>query len=99
MGPTLSRDRNTTGHSENSRDLKVAPALLLPLDGLEQRLEVALAKAQRAMTLDHLEEHGGAVADGPREDLQEVAVLVAVDQDAPLLQLLDRSAHVADALA
>src|SRR3712207_699751 len=37
--------------------LEVAAARLLALDGLEQRLEVALAEAQRAVPLDELEEH------------------------------------------
>src|SRR5688572_8865493 len=58
------------------------PALvLLALDGLEERLEVALAEAERAVTLDDLEEDRRAVAERLGEDLQEVAVLVAVDED------------------
>ena len=75
---------------------EVAAALLLALDGLEQGLEVALAEAERAVPLDQLEEHGRAVPDRPGEDLQQIAVLVAVDEDAALLQLLDRHPHVAD---
>jgi hypothetical protein len=43
---------------------EVAPGFLLPLDGLEQRLEVSLAEAQRAVPLDELEEDRRAVADG-----------------------------------
>ena len=35
---------------------EVAAALLLALDGLEERLEVALAEAERAVPLDQLEE-------------------------------------------
>ena len=42
------------------------------------------------MSLDQLEEDRGPVADRPGEDLQQVAVLVPVDQDAAPLQLLDR---------
>src|SRR5438477_1250186 len=61
---------------------EVAAALLLALDGLEQRLEVALAEAQRPVPLDQLEEHGRAVAHRRGEDLQQVAVLVPVHQDA-----------------
>src|SRR6478672_417275 len=76
---------------------EVAAELLLALDGLEQCLEVALAEAEGAVALDELEEHGGPVAEGLGEDLQEVAVLVAVDEDAALLQLLDRDAHLTDA--
>src|SRR5579875_3025121 len=77
--------------------LQVPAELLLALDGLEQGLKVALAEAQRAVPLDEFEEHGGPVADGLGEDLQQVAVLVAVDQDVPALELLDRHADLADA--
>src|SRR3954454_3568546 len=58
---------------------EVAPALLLPLDGLEQGLEVALAEAERAVPFDQLEEHGRPVLYGFGEDLQQVSVLVPVD--------------------
>src|SRR6478736_1280070 len=78
---------------------EVAALVLLALDGLEERLEVALAEAERAVPLDELEEDGRAVAERLGEDLQQVAVLVAVDEDLALLQLLDRYADVADALA
>src|SRR4051794_20461943 len=78
---------------------QVPAKFLLALDRLEQRLEVSLAEAQRPVPLDELEEHGGPVADRLREDLQQVAVLVAVDEDAALLQVLDRHAHLADALS
>src|SRR5919199_1799194 len=75
---------------------EVAAALLLALDRLEECLEVALAETERAVPLDQLEEHGGPVAGRLGEDLQQVAVLVAVDEDAAGLQLLDRHAHLAD---
>ena len=61
---------------------QVAAQFLLPLDGLEQRLEVALAEAERAVPLDQLEEDRRPVAERLGEDLQQVAVLVPVDQDA-----------------
>src|SRR4051794_41382447 len=79
--------------------LEVAAPVLLALDRLEECLEVALAEAQRAVPLDQLEEDGGPVTGRLGEDLQQISVLVAVDQDAALLQLLDRGAHGADALA
>src|SRR4029453_11558359 len=44
------------------RPSEVAARCLGPLDGLEQRLEVAGAEAGRALTLDDLEEDGGSVA-------------------------------------
>src|SRR6476619_1108303 len=76
---------------------EVAAELLLALDGLEQCLEVALAEAEGPMALDDLEEDGRAVAKRLGEDLEQVAVLVAVHQDLAPLQLLDRHADVADA--
>src|SRR5689334_5396026 len=75
---------------------EVAARVLLALDGLEEGLEVALAEAERAVPLDDLEEDRGPVAERLGEDLQEVAVLVAVDEDLALLELLDRCAHLAD---
>src|SRR6478752_5383976 len=75
---------------------EVAALVLLALDRLEEGLEVALPEAERAMPLDELEEDGRAVAEGLREDLQEVAVLVAVDEDAATLQLLDRDPDLTD---
>src|SRR3954471_13538127 len=75
---------------------EVAAQLLLALDRLEEGLEVALAEAERAVSLDELVEDRGTVADRLGEDLQQVAVLVAVDQDGALLQLLDRHPHLAD---
>ena len=55
---------------------------LLALDRLEQRLEVTVAEAARAVPFDHLEEQRGPVLRGLREDLQQVAVVVAVGEDA-----------------
>src|SRR4051794_37274821 len=70
--------------------LQVPATLLLALDRLEQGLEVALAEAERAVPLDQLEEHRRAVLHRLGEDLEQVAVLVAVDQDAQFAQRLDR---------
>src|SRR5690606_35432740 len=69
---------------------QVAPLGLLPLDGLEQGLEVALAEAHGAVPLDEFEEHGRAVLDRLGEDLQQVAVLVPVDEDLQLAERLHR---------
>src|SRR5215471_2565068 len=59
---------------------EVASARLLALDGLEQRLEVALAESVGAVPLDEFEEHGRPVLYRLGEDLQQVAVLVAVGE-------------------
>src|ERR687885_1070182 len=71
----------------SSGRLQVAALGLLALDRLEQRLEVAVAEAARAVALDDLEEDRRAVADGLGEDLQEVALVVAVDEDALLAEV------------
>src|SRR6202008_2741947 len=99
-------NRAATGHDRGQspavwrRQLtgsEVAAAGLLALEGLEQRLEVALAEPFRAVPLDQLEEHRGPVLHRLGEDLQQVAVLVAVHEDLPLLQLLDRRPYIPDA--
>src|SRR4051794_28806233 len=80
----------------SSGRLQVAALGLLALDRLEQRLEVPVAEAPRAVALDHLEEDRRAVADRLREDLQQIALVVAVDEDALLAQvreLLDHLGH------
>src|SRR5579884_3579748 len=76
--------------------LEVPAQRLLALDRLEQGLEVALAEGRRAVPLDHLEEDRRPVLRGLGEDLQQVAVVVAVDEDPVLLQyrpLLGDLAH------
>src|SRR5689334_372148 len=94
-GPAARRRRERT-------PLQVAAERLFSFDRLEQRLEVAVAEAARAVPLDHLEEDGGPVLRGLREDLQEIAVLVAVDEDPVLLQyrvvLVDLADPVGDLL-
>ena len=71
---------------------------LFQLDGLEQRLEVALAEALRAVALDDLDEHGGAVLDGLGEDLQQIAFVVAVDENAEVVDGLHILVDLADAV-
>src|SRR3712207_4308836 len=61
--------------------LEIPAQRLLALDRLEQRLEVALAEAARAVPLDHFEEERRPVLRGLREDLQQIPVVVAVDED------------------
>jgi putative peptidoglycan lipid II flippase len=76
--------------------LQVAAPGLLPLDRLEQRLEVPLAEPLRSVPLDQLEEHRRPVFHRLGEDLQQVAVLVPVGQDAQLAQLVQRHPRLAD---
>src|SRR5215218_3988393 len=71
-----------TGTNLEEMPLKVSSLLLFALDGLEQGLEVALTEAARAVALDDLEEDGRPVAERLCEDLEQVALVVAVDEDA-----------------
>src|ERR1043165_7896352 len=82
VAPVMRTGSNSRPRSEG------AAALLVALDGLEQRLEVPLAEALRAPPLDDLEEHRRPVGDGLGEDLQQVPVEVLVGQDVQPLQLL-----------
>src|SRR5829696_5809000 len=85
----------------NPPESRVAHGLLLALDRLEQGLEIALAKAAGTVAFNDLEEDRRPVADRLREDLQQVALVVAVDQDPEppqilhvLLDLADPSRHL-----
>src|SRR5678816_2269627 len=77
--------------------LEVPPERLFALDGLEERLEVALAEALGALPLDDLVEHRRPVLDRLGEDLQQVAVRIAVDEDAEPGELVHRLVDPADA--
>src|SRR5438876_7476153 len=79
-----------TGSQVLSVTSKVGAARLIALYRLEQRLEVAFAEAGRAATLDDLEEHRRTVGDRLGEDLQQVSVVVAVDEDVRALQRAPR---------
>ena len=78
--------------------LQIPAQRLLPLNRLEQRLEVSLSEAPRALSLDDLVEQRRTIFDGLREDLEQIAVGIAVDQNAELLELVERLVDLADAL-
>src|SRR5437899_3323750 len=89
-------DACRTGAWRRSRALKISAEGLLALDRLEQRLEIALAEAARAMAFDHLEEERRPVLRGLREDLQQVSLLVAIGEDpkpAEVVPVLADLAH------
>src|SRR6185437_10364745 len=77
--------------------LEIAALRLLALDSLEQRLEVALTKATGALALNDLKEDGRTFLHVAREDLQQIAIVVAVHQNAELRQFLDWLVDFADA--
>ena len=60
---------------------------LFALDGLKQRLEVSLTETAAAFTLNNFVEQGGPVLDRTSKDLQHVALIVAVDENAQPLQV------------
>src|SRR5207247_9555406 len=75
--------------------LQVAAQGLLALDRLEEGLEVALAEGARPVPLDHLEEERRPVLRRLREDLEQVAVLVAIGEDPQPPQVGPRLLDVA----
>ena len=59
---------------------------MLAFDGFKQGFEVAFAEAAGAVALDQLGEERRAILHRLAEDLQQVAVVVAVGQDAELFE-------------
>src|SRR5438067_10145946 len=82
----IGRDRNGRRGRERAR-LEVSAKGLLALDRFEEGLEVPVAEAARAVALDHLEEERRPVLRRLREDLQQIAVVVTVGEDAQPLQV------------
>src|SRR6185295_7309484 len=93
----------TTGRkrvsSEDERcSLNNPPPHLIELDGFEQRAEVAFPEPLVSLALNDLEED--RANDVLREDLQQHALAllrIAVDENAPLAQLLERFVVARDA--
>src|SRR5262245_39603555 len=77
---------------------EVSAERLLALDRLEERLEVPESEAARAVALDHLEEERRAVLHDLREQLEQVALLVSVDEDPHRAQVVPVLLDLADAL-
>src|SRR5208282_2485785 len=72
--------------------------ILLAFNRLEQSLEVSLAEAAGATPLDHLEEQRRPIGDRLGENLQHVAFVVPIDQDAKLGQVANILLNGADTL-
>src|SRR5438309_11181363 len=94
LGPEVIRDPTDLARL---RSECTAPALL-QLDRFEEGLEVPLAEAPGPVALDDLEEEGRAVLDRLREDLQEVALLITIDEDAQVGELAQVLIDRADAV-
>ena len=80
---TAMRSTFSSGVSGMGR-LEGAAGFLLAFNGFKQRLEVALPEGFGAFALDDFKEHGRAVDNGFGEDLQQVSLVIAVDEDAEL---------------
>ena len=72
---------------------------MLALDALEQGFEVSFAESLAAFALDHFEEERRSVPDWAREDLQQVAVVIAVDEDVQGAQAVEVLVDAGGAIA
>jgi len=78
--------------------LEIAPQGLLAFDRFEQCLEIAFSKPAGAVPLDHFEEERRPILGRLGEDLEQVALLVAVGEDAQTLQVVVVGVDLADTL-
>src|SRR5204862_5445415 len=88
---------NPKGAAQAQRS-QVSALLLLALDRLEERLEVAFPEAAGAVALDQLEEDRWPVAERGGEDLEQVPLVISVDQDPEPLKVLEPFVDLTDAL-
>src|SRR5438445_4431835 len=70
--------------------LQIPAESLFALNRFEESFEVALSEAAAPLALDDLKEQRGPVLDGLREDLQHIALIVAIHQNAEVFQGFDR---------
>jgi len=68
--------------------LEVVARILVQLNAREERLEIACPEALVVLTLDHLDEECGSVRYHFGEDLQHLALVIEVHQDAQFAQHL-----------
>src|ERR1700693_3913259 len=66
--------------------LQVAAEILLAFQRFEQRLEVSGAEAFRALSLNDLVEERRTVLHRLRENLKQISLFVAIDEDAQVSQ-------------
>src|SRR5688500_13123505 len=77
--------------------LEVPAQSLFAFDRLEQCLEIPFAERPRALPLDDLVEQRRPVLHRFREDLQQVSIRIAIDENSELLENVDRLVDPADA--
>ncbi len=64
----------------------------------KERLEIALAESPAAMALDDLEKGRRPILDRARKDLQQIALIITIDQDAEFPDRVERLLNLADPL-
>src|SRR5690606_13228651 len=79
--------------------LQVPSPFLLCFQRFKERLEVAFSKAAAAAALDDLDKRCRPVLDWSGENLQQVAFVIPVNQDAQLLDRLERFPDLSDSIA
>src|SRR5262249_35066417 len=102
VSAVLARGSPNASEARAPTALEGAAQRLLALDCFEEGFEIAIPKTACALALDHLEEERRPVLRGLREDLEQVAVVVAVGEDPQPLEvavvLLDLADAVGDVL-
>ena len=78
--------------------LQIASRVLLFLQRLEERFEIAFAETLRAFALDDFEKERRPIFHRLGEDLQQITFVIAIDQNAESLQRLEVFIDVADAI-
>src|SRR6266480_5555261 len=82
--------------SLNMTKLQIASPVLLFLERFEQRFEITFAETLGAFALNDFEEQRRTIFHRLGEDLQQISLVVAIDQNAESLQGLKVFVDVAD---
>src|SRR5260370_42106286 len=100
---TTSSPASSSSRSRLSREslfrwtcLQIPSSRLLHFNRFKQRFEIPFSKSAAALALDHFEEHGRPILHRLRENLQQVAFLVAVHKYTERAQLVERFLHRPD---
>src|SRR5882757_4511492 len=83
-------------HCWSSFVLQIASPVLLFLERLEERFEIALTETLGAFALNDLEKERRSILNRLGEDLEQITLVVAIDQNAESLQRLQVFVDVTD---
>src|SRR5437016_11811634 len=84
--------------SLNMNKSQIASRSLLALDGFEERFEIAFAETLRAFALNDLEKERRAVFHRLGENLEQITLVIAIDQNAQALQRVQFFINMAHAI-